>query len=138
MNENTVDSRAAPKTILYSCCGPARLFTRWLVSVAPTGQQRPPLITTGLDEMPVPRPVIPMQPVAHGRGMGWSAVAVTGEHHGWRGGEKGSRGRVQPRKSPSDRSRIAHAKTTKRGAAGFVVVFTARKPGPAARFDFSK
>src|SRR5713226_873653 len=29
MNENTVDNRAAPKTILYSCCDPARLSTRW-------------------------------------------------------------------------------------------------------------
>ena len=29
MNENTVDNRAAPRTILYSCCDPARLFTRW-------------------------------------------------------------------------------------------------------------
>lgn len=26
-NANTVDNRAAPKTILYSCCGPARLST---------------------------------------------------------------------------------------------------------------
>jgi len=26
-NANTVDKRAAPKTILYSCCGPARLST---------------------------------------------------------------------------------------------------------------
>jgi len=38
-------------------------------------------------------------------------------------GEKGSSGRVLPRKSPSVGSRNAHAsKTTKRGAAGFGVV----------------
>jgi len=29
MKENTVDNRAAPKTILYSCWDPARLSTRW-------------------------------------------------------------------------------------------------------------
>jgi hypothetical protein len=43
-------------------------------------------------------------------------------------GEKGSSGRVQPRKSLSDGGRNAHAsKTTKRGAAGFGVVLKARK-----------
>jgi hypothetical protein len=47
-----------------------------------------------------------------------------------RPGEKGSGGRAQPRRSPSDGSRNAHAsKTTKRGAAGFVVVFAAGNLG---------
>ncbi len=40
--------------------------------------------------------------------MGWSAVAVTGERHGWRGGEKKVAGDgVQPRKSLSDGGRNA-------------------------------
>jgi hypothetical protein len=29
IKENTVDNRVAPKTILYSCCDPARLSTKW-------------------------------------------------------------------------------------------------------------
>jgi len=42
--------------------------------------------------------------------------------------KKGGSGWVLPRKSRSDGSGNAHAsKTTKRGAAGFGVVFTARK-----------
>ena len=58
-------------------------------------------------------------------------MAVTAEHHGWRVGEKSSSVRGAVEKSPSDGSRNAHAsKTTKRGAAGFGVVFTTRKTGP--------
>ena len=51
--------------------------------------------------------------------------------------KRGSSERVQPRKSPSHGSRNAHAsKTTKRGAAGFVVVSTAMKTWASPLFEF--
>ena len=53
--------------------------------------------------------------------------------------KKGGSGWVLPRKSRSDGSRNAHAsKTTKRGAAGFGVVFPAMKTWASPRCEQSQ